>query len=151
MNTPLPPLPLVRRLGGTTLVETAMAIGIFAFAIVAISGALGTGATATRHARDLNVISGIQQRLLSLVAERQGDVSALTQAFFFTSEGVELTNAAPDDWAYQARVQTSGDTPVAVPGGAANTNLYRVSIEVQSRSQQTNTASRFFLRPSPTP
>ncbi len=147
MNSPLP-LPPARHRRGTTLVETAMAIGIFAFAILAISGALGTGATASRHARDLNVISEIQQRYLSLVSERNGDARALTNTYFFTGEGVELTNAATNDWAYQARVLTSGDTPVAVPGGAANTNLYRVSIEVQPRSRQTNTASRFFLRPS---
>lgn len=131
------------------MIEVTIAIGIFSFAFLAIWGALNVGAGASRHSKNLTFVSQIQQRLLSWVTEKDGDLSSLTNTtYFFDSEGLDLTNTATNNWAYQARLY-AGSAQAAIPGGAANTNLILVSVEVQTRAREPKTASQLFLTPGP--
>lgn len=133
---------------GATLIEATIAIGIFAFAFLAIWGALNVGAAASRNSKNLVFISQIQQRLLSAATEKDGDLSTLTNAlYYFDGEGLDLASNATDLWAYQARLYSSSPSQVAVPGGAANTNLLLISVEVKTRAGDPKTARQLFLIP----
>ena len=117
-----------RKRAGFTLVETALALGIVAFALVPLIGLLPIGMQASRHASDLTIASQIAQRLSGMVAQDNfSDFSALVNGtsnlegnlYYFDSEGQPITtnsqgqtlaaNASPPANAVYTALHRAGD------------------------------------------
>jgi len=131
------------RFRGATLVEVTIAIGIFAFAFLAIWGVLSVGASASRHSKDLAFVAQIQQRLLAAAAEKNGDLATLSNSIsFFDGEGLDLSGSATNSWAYRAQVSSGS---AVIPGAAANTNLSLITVEVRTRSGESKFARQLWV------
>ena len=87
---------------GFTLIETALALGIVAFALVPLVALLPIGLQVSRNASDLTMGAQIAQRLSGMIAQDDySDYAALVQNqsllesnfYFFDSEGQPIINS----------------------------------------------------------
>ncbi len=90
---------------GFSLVEVALAIGIVAFAFVALLALLPAGLTTFRRALDISICTQIAQRIVS--EAQQADFDVLT-------DRVNLPVSAPNR-DYSFRMRRPGETPAAPP------------------------------------
>ena len=115
-----------KRPGGFTLIETALALGIVAFALVPIVGLLPIGLSLSRSASDLTISAQIAQRLKGMIAQSNfSDISApgstlTANYFYFDGEGQPITTVVAGG-APANSVYTAGIFPVA--GGNAQASL----------------------------
>ncbi len=120
--------PRQTRLGITafSLVEVAMALGIFAFAIMGLIGLLPVALNTHKEAKLSTVLSQIKQRLAAEVMLTDGaKLSALNNASRnFDAEGRELGASETDKAVYRARIEIQNFLP---PGAlAVSSSLQRV-------------------------
>ncbi len=105
-----------------TLVEIALSLGIFSFAIMALLGLLPVALQTHREAKSSTVLAQIQQRLVAELLLTDGaliDAVAVRQRNFDV-EGRELTAAESESTVYSAKMEVS---PVSLPGGATSQSL----------------------------
>jgi uncharacterized protein (TIGR02598 family) len=106
---------------GFSLVEVAMALGIFSFAIVGLVGLIPVSVATHKEAKVSTVLSQIQQRLTAeLILTDGAKLSNLDGVQRnFDVEGREITSGPI---AYSAKVVL---TDVTLPGGATSTSIRR--------------------------
>jgi uncharacterized protein (TIGR02598 family) len=119
MRFPQPKRPL--RSKAFSLVEVAMALGIFAFAIVGLVGLIPVALTCHKEAKVSTVLSQIQQRLTAELMLTDGAKLANLNGVQrnFDVEGREITSG---QIAYSAKIVL---TNAALPGGTASASLQR--------------------------
>lgn len=122
-----------------SLVETTMAIGIVAFALVGMLGLLPAGLTTFRKAMDTSTSSHIVQQMVTDL--QQGDFGALSQPQairYFDDQGNSMTSPAEADGTQALYyVNTVAQTPSSLPGGPSS-SLATVTVEiVKNPSHQT--------------
>ena len=119
--------------GGFSLVEVTLAIGIVAFVVISMVGAMSVGNRTLGLAADNSVQAQITQNLMGSL--QQADFSVLTNAspngwngrvISFDERGVSTTN--PANVIHVATVTIV--TPAAVPGSTVNANLARASLAI---------------------
>ncbi len=96
---------------GFTLVEITLAIGIVAFAFIAIMGMVPVGLATFNKAVDSTVEARISQQIFSDAQQvKFSDVADTAGGRFFDAEGRQVGTGAtpPDGWVYHAMV----DPPV---------------------------------------
>lgn len=135
---------------GFSLVEVTMAIGIVAFAFIALFGMLPTGLTTFRQAIDTSVGSQIAQRVIN--EAQQTDFTTLTASGtntgssfdqstrYFDDQGNEVTatNAATQA-IYQVNTRITPAT--VVPAGASFSSMATVTVQIaHSPGNQTITS-----------
>ena len=131
--------------GGFSLIEVAIAIGIVAFAVLALVGTLGVGTTTLGSAVSYSIQTQITQNVMGSL--KLSDFSVLTNnspagwngaQLFFDERGVSTTN--PSQYIYTATVNIT--TPVTLSGTTIeNTNLALASLSIVKNSN-TNDACR---------
>ena len=94
--TPQPRRGSCRQASGFTLVETALALGIVSFALVALMGTVPAGLQASRSATDLTVTTLIGERLTSMVQQTGwSSYSTLESSYYyFDDQGEPLAAVA---------------------------------------------------------
>lgn len=88
---------------GFTLIETALALGIVAFALVPLVGLLPVGIQVSKSASDLTIAAQIAQRLTGMVQQtddassalRDGSSALMTSYYAFDNEGQPVTATTP--------------------------------------------------------
>jgi uncharacterized protein (TIGR02598 family) len=91
-----------------TLVEVAMALGIFAFAIIPVIGLMGTGLKVSKESIDASTTANIY-RLAEAMLSTNAAVTSTNM--YFSNEGEGLTNAVGA--IYQASVNPMNTTDAA--------------------------------------
>ena len=127
------PRPSFRKAGGFTLVEVAMALGLFAFAIIPVIGMMGTGLCVSKDSIESSTLSQIFRQAEASAATNTDNAGTL----YFTRYGEQLasssgaiyqmsfSNATPTDAAagllarrlVQTTVVKAAATNVAIPNG----------------------------------
>lgn len=111
-----------------SLVEVALAVGIFSFGVLSLIGLLPVALTNHQEAKLDTILAQITQRLAAEVvltdAERLTQLHGLRRAF--DVEGRELSDVADPRAVYQARVAL--DTFIAPGSAAASSSLRRAVI-----------------------
>ena len=127
-------------LRGFTLIEIAIALGIFSFAIIGVIFLLGTGLTSTKDTqRDSSLSSALAASAALL---RSGTVPLSATTNLFDMQGSLVTD--PTKAYYRFTV-----APLA-PGGSLSTNLVLYSVQVSGPYPRTNSFGSFVLsRPKP--
>jgi len=116
-------------LNGFSLVEVAMALGIFAFAIIGLVGLIPVALTTHKEAKVSTVLSQIQQRLAAEVLLTDGASLAQLQTSprLFDAEGGELDPSKASEASkavYRARIEIQNFLP---PGAlTTSSSLQRV-------------------------
>ena len=122
---PLPaaPFPLSRpKRSGFTLIETALAVGIVAFALVPVVGLLPFGLQASRTASDLTINAQIAQRLSGMVAQsdessasfQAGSASLMQNYYYFDGDGQPQGSTALKTSVYTAGIVAGPTTDTLV-------------------------------------
>lgn len=132
----------LRKAAGFSLVETAIAIGLMAFALVSIMGLVPMGLTTFRKAMDTSVGSQIVQQVLADV-QQASDISqqAGAQTFrYFDDQGnylgnSETTGTIPSTALYH--VNTVVQFPSQYPQGHFSDKLATILIEIATNPQNT--------------
>jgi len=106
-----------------TLVEVAISLGIFAFAIVSILGVLPSGLGLMREAVDGATSSRILQSI-ETQGRQQGSISV--GSLYFDESGARITQAA--DSLYTARVAVPAG--FTLPGGGSAADIQAVSVSI---------------------
>ena len=126
-------LPLRKQVSAFSLVETTLAIGVVAFALVAMLGLLPVGLTSFREAMDASTSSRILQRVSADL--RQGSsVQAQQPILYFDEQGDETTAAASDGKRALYHVNTLVQPATSLPGGASS-SLTTVTVEIVKNPQ----------------
>ncbi len=109
-----------------SLVEVAMALGLFSFAMMGIVGLLPVALNTHNEAKLGTVLSQIKQRLAAEIMLTDGaELAALNNAMRnFDGEGRELSASEADKAIYRAKIQIQ--TFQAPGSSAASTSLQRV-------------------------
>lgn len=110
-----------------TLIETTMAIGIVAFALIGVLGLMPAGMVTFQKAMDTSMSSHIVQQVVTDL--QQGSFDALTQQQpfrYFDDQGNRLSGATDAALYY---VNTVVQSPAALPGGPSS-NLASVTVEI---------------------
>lgn len=113
---------------GFSLVEVAMALAIFSFAVMALIGLLPVAVNTHKEAKLQTVLSQIRQRLAAEVlltdSTQLDSLNGMTRNF--NNEGTELDTTSTDPVIYRAKIEV---TNVTLPGSnAASTSLKRVQL-----------------------
>lgn len=132
-------------IGGATLVEVTIAIGIFAFAVLAIWGSLQVGAQTAQQAKQLQYVAQIQQGLFAKAEEGGETLPLESSPAYFDGEGLSVTDTT---WVYQAYFESKTGGPVTILGAEANTNLTGMVLIVKTRNGAVNKTSRLFVAPN---
>ena len=120
--------PCGNRAGAFSLVETTLAIGVVAFALVAMLGLMPVGLLSFREAMDASTSSRIVQRVSAEL--RQGtNVSAQQPLLYFDEQGDETTASASDGKRALYFVNTLVQPATSLPGGEAS-SLTTVTVEI---------------------
>jgi uncharacterized protein (TIGR02598 family) len=119
------------RLGGFTLVEVTLAIGIISFAFVAMFGMLPVGLNVSRQAMDTTIEAQIVQRMKTQAL--QTDFSRLdelssSEELFFDDQGKPV---APDQSVFRARF-SGVSAATKLPDGTSTSRLKTVTITVEN-------------------
>lgn len=114
-----------RAVSAFTLVEVTLALGIIAFAFVAVLGLIPVGLATARNAMETSVRSQILQRVVSDV--KQTDFEEMTDGKMSFDDQANPVSVGDTDKIYDVRVELS---PVALPSAPANANLQCVTITV---------------------
>lgn len=118
------------RHAGFTLVETVIAVGIFAFAVVGILGVLPVALTTLKDSeRDRvvsEIIAGISSQLRSDASVFSGNATASQFPRYFDVRGVEVNQAN----AVFKVTSPSAATAVALDGDPINSRLRVLSLEI---------------------
>jgi uncharacterized protein (TIGR02598 family) len=124
--------PLDRSPRGFSLIEVTIALGIFAFALIALFGLLPTGLTTFRSSIDRSVASQIAQNIIS--EARQTEFSSLSTLATpagspkkFTEDGDETTEASKTIYVAKVEVDTSVSLPAAP---TPNTCMAKIRVRV---------------------
>jgi uncharacterized protein (TIGR02598 family) len=124
--------PLDRSPRGFSLIEVTIALGIFAFALIALFGLLPTGLTTFRSSIDRSVASQIAQNIIS--EARQTEFSSLSTLATpagspkkFTEDGDETTEASKTIYVAKVEVDTSVSLPAAP---TPNTSMAKIRVRV---------------------
>lgn len=113
-----------------TLIETTLAIGIVAFAFVAILGLMPVGLTTFRKAMDASTSSRIVQQVVTDL--QQGSNTLSQQPIrYFDDQGDRQANANAQVIYY---VNTIVQSPSTLPGGQSS-NLATVTVEIVKNPQ----------------
>lgn len=110
-----------------TLVEIVLAIGIVAFAFVAIMGMLPVGLATFNNAVDATVEAQIAQQVFADAQQvKFADLDKTGGGRFFNAEGTQVGSGAtpPANWIYHAVV----NPPVSKFSGSGYTKTVRVDI-----------------------
>lgn len=117
-----------KRAAAFSLVETTLAIGVVAFALVAMLGMVPVGLSSFREAMDASTSSRILQRVSSEL--RQGtNVSPQQPMLYFDEQGDETTAAGADGRKALYYVNTLVKPATGLPGGGSS-SLTTVTVEV---------------------
>ncbi len=115
-----------------TLIETTMAIGIVAFALIGVLGLMPAGMTTFQKAMDTSMSSHIVQQVVTDL--QQGDFSTLAQPHpiqYFDDQGNRLSGTTQDGVPALYYVNTVVQTPSALPGaGDPSPSLATITVEV---------------------
>lgn len=120
-----------------SLVETAMAIGLMAFAFVSIFGLIPMGLSTFRKAMDQSVNSMIVQQVAADL-QQNNSIQTGPQPFrYFDEQGNYLgsSDTTPPDAAFYF-VNTVTQYPAQVPGGSSP-QLASVTVEIAGNPQKT--------------
>lgn len=112
-----------RDVAGFSLVEVVMALGLFAFCIVAIVGLLGVGLTSTRSVANESTAISLAQSIYGAWQVQSARDEPLTVAGLF-SNLPPLTQASSNSFYFD-----SSGLQVPVAQGAAVEMIYLVSLE----------------------
>lgn len=128
------------RLGGFSLVEVTLAVGLTSFALLAIVGMMPVGLTTMRQAIDSTVESQITREIRTKVQQVPFSALAATftdREFFFAESGAPTTK---DGWDRRYTVRTSLEKP-EYPGSdkAGEDSLSSISIEITTGEGETRT------------
>ena len=126
------PRPSLRKAGGFSLVEVAMALGLFAFAIIPVIGMMGTGLSVSKDSIESSTLAQIFRQAEAYAATNTDNAGTL----YFTRYGeqtnlsgaiyqMSFSNATPTDAAagllarrlLQTTVVKAAATNVAIPNG----------------------------------
>lgn len=121
--------PPTRRAAGFSLIEVTLALGIIAFAFLAVFGLLPVGLDTFRRSMDRTEAAQIAQRLVAEAQQTPFDnvPSLFGKLYYFDSEGERLTAAdakstsGPAGYVYSAVIDAATDT-------VANNNVTGVGI-----------------------
>ena len=125
--------PLARCPRGFSLIEVTIALGVFAFAMIALFGLLPTGLTTFRSSIDRSVASQIAQNIISQA--RQTDFTSLSTLATpagsprrFTEDGDETTDATKTIYVAKVDVETQVTLPAAT--AVQNTSMAKIRVRV---------------------
>jgi uncharacterized protein (TIGR02598 family) len=109
-----------------SLVEVALALGLAAFATLAIFGLLSAGIDGSRAASNDAAIARTASSVVSQLRQKPfNNLRGLNEDFFFSDSGIAVSNAT--DAAYRCRVETSAFTlPELLPEAAAAASPLRI-------------------------
>jgi uncharacterized protein (TIGR02598 family) len=117
-----------KQVAAFSLVETTLAIGVVAFALVAMLGLMPVGLTSFRQAMDASTSSRIIQRVSADL--RQGSsVQPQQPILYFDEQGDEMTSASSDGKKALYHVNTLIQPATSLPGGASS-SLTTVTVEI---------------------
>lgn len=115
---------------GFSLVEVTLAIGLVAFAFVALLGLLPIGWTVFKNGMETSVRSQIFQRVVT--DAQQTDFSVLAsqpeQLRYFDNEGVEVSGTLQGQSVYTVRLRVNPST--VLPNAATSANLLTLQVDV---------------------
>ena len=106
---------------GFTLVEVAMALGIFAFAIIPVIGLMGTGLKVSKESIDASTTAQIFRQAKALVST---NTSIGTTNLYFSNDGNSAANASGA--VYQAVL--SAVTPADAAQGLLVRKMWQVKV-----------------------
>ena len=113
---------------GFSLIEVVIAIGIIAFAFIAIIGLIPTGLSSIKGSMQTSVMSRIAQKVIS--DAEQSDFTTLaglmSSTNYFDVEGNPLPSSSNS--LYWANLTTLSNA--VLPGSPTNSNLYQITISV---------------------
>ena len=133
---------------GFTLVEVAMSLGIFAFAIIPIIGMISTGLNVSKDSIDASTMSQIF-RISEAYASTNTDASLVGTNLYFTSYAERLTNSAAGAAAAVYQVNFATNSPNDAAQGLMARRLLTVSIVKAAATTVTNSARFFQLSRDP--
>lgn len=120
--------PSRKRIAAFSLIETTLAIGVVAFALVAMLGLMPVGLTSFREAMDASTSSRILQRVSSDL--RQGtNVVAQQPMLYFDEQGDKTTANGADGKKALYYVNTLVQPTTSLPGGV-DSSLTTVTVEI---------------------
>jgi uncharacterized protein (TIGR02598 family) len=137
-----------RRINAFSLIEVTLAIGVIAFALVAILGLLPVGMRSGREAMDATRTSLIAQDVVTrLRASLQSNDSSsqfyfapyatgTASFFFYTSEGTRTSDGSRTG--ELLKVQAPSDQPKFYVAVGTKTDFYRAKVVVNSLDQTAN-------------
>ena len=143
------PCPSLRRSGGFSLVEVAMALGIFAFAIIPIIGMMGTGLSVSKDSIESSMLSQIFRQTEACAATNTNNTGTL----YFSSYGEQtnagsaiyrmtFTNVTPADAAagllarrlLQATVVKVAAQNIAIPNGTRFLQMSKDPVDMRTNN-----------------
>lgn len=109
---------------GFSLIETTLALGVFAFAVVALIGLIPTAITTHKEAKTATVLAQIHQRMIAEIMLTDGSVLKSLDGLQinFDIEGTETTGPTV---VYSAKFIFAD---VVLPGGMPSRSMNRVKI-----------------------
>ena len=135
---------------GFSLVEVVMAVGVAAFALVALLGLLPSGLKTFKSTMNTAVGSQIAQRVFNDM--QIADWKDLTNSIrYFDEQGTELTNSNTVNCIYWVQVNTtnSSGTNSTTFLGNTSTNLMTITVMVANNPGGGQTASAVFNSTNP--
>ncbi len=133
-RAPSPALPgaLQKKQSAFTLIETALALGIAAFALVPLMGLVPLGLQTSRNAADLTVTSQIAQRMAGMIQQADADnYSSLTNVYFyFDGDGQPLTGANAPGAASSVYTASIQPGPAAASPSSADPFIIPLIVQV---------------------
>lgn len=131
-----PPSPRKPPSRGFSLIEVTIALGIVAFAVVAILGLLPTGLNTLRHSMDETIQAQILQTISGRAVIADFENLQAPQTWYFDDEGIPVSGAAESYFT----VTTESENPT-FPGSTSapdiNSHLMSLRVEI-SRTGRTN-------------
>ena len=126
-SLPLLARPHPRAAAAFTLIEVTLAIGIVAFAFVALFGLLPIGMTNFRQALDTSLTTQIAQRIINDL--KQSDFDTVKQTTlsmrYYSEQGDDMTTGKPgtetavsNHWLYYGEISVAAPATTALPGTA---------------------------------
>ncbi len=128
-----------------SLIEVTLAIGVMAFALLAIFGLIPVGLGSFRTAKDISITSQIEEKIFSEVKSMTFDNLTNTTRYapaaagsvyqfperFFTEDGTE-TSSADSTTIYHVNIRVVPvTTPLEKSGGTTLTNVDLASVTIQ--------------------